>query len=69
MPDNFLTSVITDMAIMRARIDALPNGSTHDLLESEFGAKFRTLENAVPADLRYKIREMIEAEVAGHKQK
>jgi hypothetical protein len=69
MPDNFLTTVITDMAIMRVDIDAMPNDSTRDLLEREFDAKFRALESAVPADLRHKIGEMVEAEVARHKQK
>lgn len=66
MPDRFLTTIITDMAIKRANIDSMPTDSAREILENEFSAKFRELENSVSADLRYKIGEMISEEVARH---
>ena len=69
MPDNFLTTVITDIAIMRADIDSMPKDSRRDLLESEFDAKYKKLHDAVPAHLRDKIDEMIREEIARHNNK
>jgi hypothetical protein len=69
MPDKFLTTIITDIAIMRANIDALPEDSARDLLESEFDAKYKKLQDAVPAHLRDKIDDMISEEIARHKNK
>lgn len=68
MPDKFLTTIITDMAIKRANIDSMPNDSARELLKNEFDAKFRELEKSVPANLKHKIGEMISEEVARHKR-
>lgn len=63
MPDQFSTSIISELAKLRIRIDSIPNHPLRDAYESEYEAKHIELVNAIPANLRHKIDEWIDEEI------
>ena len=63
MSDRFLTTIITDLAQLRIRIDSIPHRPLRDSLEAEYQAKYARLMNSTPTKFRPKIDEMIEEEI------